>query len=91
MRKKLLISTCIGVLAISACDNMTTQEQLLVGGFVGATAGIITADALNANTNWTILAALAGAAAGVLVARNYATDECAYASGDGTYYTGPCG
>lgn len=90
MRKRLMISACIGVLAISACENLTTQEQVFVGGLVGATVGVITADALWANSNWTVIAALAGAAAGVLVARNYVTNECAYSRGDGTYYYRQC-
>ena len=90
MHKKFLISAFIGILAISACDDMTMQEQMIVGGLVGATVGVITADALNADQNWTIIAALVGATAGVLVARNEATDECAYARGDGTYYTRLC-
>ncbi|MCI2399008.1 glucose-6-phosphate isomerase [Aliiroseovarius subalbicans] len=89
MRKQLILLACASSLAIAGC-NMTTQEQMVVGGVVGGAAGLLTANALNANTNWTILAVLAGAAAGSLVAKNNATGECAYAKGDGTYYTAPC-
>ncbi|MCC6306555.1 MAG: glucose-6-phosphate isomerase [Rhodobacteraceae bacterium] len=77
-------------LALAACAGMTPEERMVVGGLAGATAGLIAADALNANRNWTIFAALAGAAAGTLVARNSVTGQCAYAVGDGTYRTGPC-
>ena len=91
MHKTILISACVGILAISACDDMSVREQMLVGGLVGATVGAITADALNADQNWIIIGALVGAAAGVLVARNEATDECAYSRGNGTYYARPCG
>jgi hypothetical protein len=37
-----------------------------------------------------VIAALGGAAAGTVVARNTATGQCAYARGDGTYYRAPC-
>ena len=90
MHKKFLILACAGVRAVSACENLTQQEQIVVSGLVGATLGAITADALNADSNWVIIGALIGATAGVLVARNDATNTCAYASGDGTYYTGQC-
>ncbi len=78
------------ILALVACENLTQDERLVVGTLGGAAAGLITADALDADRNWTIIATLAGAAAGVLVARNEATDDCAYARGDGTYYIAPC-
>ena len=90
MHNKFLILTFTGVLAVSACDNMTRQEQMIFGGLVGATVGAITADALNADSNWVIIGALVGATAGVLVARNDTTNRCAYANGDGTYRTRRC-
>ena len=90
MHKKLLILAFAGILTVSACDNMTNQEQMIFGGLVGATLGAITADALNADPNWVIIGALVGATAGVLVARNESTNTCAYANGDGTYSLAEC-
>lgn len=89
MRKIPLILVATAALATAGCQ-MTQQERTMVGALGGAAAGALTASALGANPNWTILAALGGAAAGTLVARNQNTGECAYARGDGTYYTAPC-
>jgi len=89
MYRKIIPFACACALALSACQ-MTNNEQAIVGGLVGAGAGLITANALNANSNWTVIAVLAGAAAGTMVARNNETRQCAYANGDGTYRTGPC-
>lgn len=89
MYRNIATLACAGAIALSACQ-MTTNEQVLVGGLVGAGAGLITANALDANRNWTIVAVLAGAAAGTMVARNNAENKCAYSNGDGTYRTGPC-
>ena len=79
-----------GVLATAGCENLTTEQRTLVGLAGGAAAGLITADALKADDDWRLIAALAGAAAGTVVAQNTAKDSCAYARGDGTYYTAPC-
>ncbi|GAB4274430.1 MAG: hypothetical protein Kow0013_28460 [Pararhodobacter sp.] len=87
--KPLILFATVVPLALGAC-TMTTQERTVLGGIAGAAGGLILADALNANPNWTIVAALGGAAAGALVARNAATGECAYANGRGQYYTRPC-
>ena len=89
MKTQILTLACAGSLALAGC-NLTTEEQMAVGVIAGAGAGLLTANALNANSNWTILAVLAGATAGALVAKNNATGECAYAKGDGTYYSAPC-
>ena len=80
----------IAALTLTGCTMTTEQERALVGGAIGAGAGLLTASALGASRNWTIIATLGGAAAGTLVARNRATGQCAYAVGDGTYRTGPC-
>jgi hypothetical protein len=45
---------------------------------------------LDANKDWRLISALAGAAAGVIVAQNEDTQQCAYARGDGTYIVAPC-
>jgi hypothetical protein len=44
----------------------------------------------DANNDWRLIAALGGAAIGTIVAQNDATQECAYARGDGTYLVAPC-
>lgn len=75
---------------LPACENLTSEQRTVVGVTAGAAVGLITADALEADDDWRLIAALAGAAAGTLVAQNSATDQCAYARGDGTYYTRPC-
>lgn len=91
MKTKLLPLALTGAMALSACMEMTPNQQNELGGaLAGAAVGVITAKALGANNNWTILTALAGAAAGSMVARNNQTNQCAYARGDGTYYTAPC-
>lgn len=90
MRRTILTLTAASLLALPACDNLTEDESALIGGVAGATVGVLTADALGANDNWKIIAGIGGAVAGTLVARNARTGECAYARGDGTYYTAPC-
>ncbi|MBR9653382.1 glucose-6-phosphate isomerase [Thalassovita aquimarina] len=78
------------LLALPGCYGMTRQESMVVGGLTGAALGVVTADMLDANRNWTIIAALAGAAVGTQVAVNNATNECAYARADGRYTVRPC-
>lgn len=78
------------LLFLAGCEGMTSTERTVMGATGGAAAGLITAEALDANDNWRIIAGLAGAAAGTAVARNPKTQECAYARGDGTYYKAPC-
>lgn len=73
-----------------ACETMTPQQRTVTGLAAGAAAGLITAEALDADDDWRLIAALGGAAAGVAVAQNSATGRCAYARGDGTYYTAAC-
>ncbi|CUH66390.1 hypothetical protein TG4357_02401 [Thalassovita gelatinovora] len=78
------------LLALPGCYGMTRQESMVVGGLSGAALGIATADVFNANRNWTVVAALAGAAAGSQVAVNQKTNECAYARADGRYDVRRC-
>jgi uncharacterized protein YcfJ len=84
------------VLALAGCQTMTQQDQSeLAGTVIGAGAGLLLADAFDANPAWTVGTALAGAAIGQQVARNNATGECAYyvgrnSVGQPVYRTGPC-
>jgi len=80
----------VAVALIPACDTLTTEQRTVVGLTAGAAAGLITAEALNANDEWRLIAVLAGAAAGTIVAQNSATGDCAYARGDGSYYVAAC-
>ncbi|MDU8929091.1 glucose-6-phosphate isomerase [Alisedimentitalea sp. MJ-SS2] len=90
MRKSTLTLAAISALALSACNMSTYEQQQLGGAAAGAAIGLVGANILGANTNWKIIATLAGAAAGAHVATNQKTGECAYANGDGTYTTRPC-
>ncbi len=90
MTKILGIGVVVAALTLAGCDRMTPTERTVVGGLIGAGVGLVTADFLRADPNWTILAVMAGATAGALVARNQATNECAYAVGDGTYRVRRC-
>lgn len=89
MQHFILTLACTATLALSACDTPPSNREL-TGGVIGAAGGLLLATAFDANPSWTIVSALAGAAAGTLVARNTATNQCAYAVGDGTYRTQPC-
>lgn len=90
MRKTFLTSAVIGTLALAGCENMTSDQQMVVGGMTGATLGLITAKAFDVDSDWTLIAALAGATAGTIVARNQADQTCAVARGDGTYRVVRC-
>lgn len=91
MHKKFLVAATAASFTLAGCAGMTPQQQIATGAILGAGAGLLTANAFNANPTWTVLTVLAGAAAGTLVAKNNQTGECAYANGDGTYYTAACG
>ncbi|RBI82864.1 glucose-6-phosphate isomerase [Rhodosalinus halophilus] len=78
------------VMALSACENLTPEQRTVAGVAGGAAAGLIAADVLEADDDWRLISALAGAAAGTVVAQNQQTGMCAYARGDGTYYRAPC-
>ena len=75
---------------VQACENLTAEQRTVVGATGGAAAGLITADLLDADDDWRLISALAGAATGVIVAQNDATQQCAYARGDGTYVVAAC-
>lgn len=79
-----------GLVAIVGCENLTPEQRTVAGVAGGAAAGLIAADALEADDDWRLIAALAGAAAGTVVAQNNSNELCAYSRGDGTYYTARC-
>ncbi|MGR3759104.1 glycine zipper 2TM domain-containing protein [Roseobacteraceae bacterium NS-SX3] len=90
MHKFLLTLAGTGAMALTACTNMTPEQRTVAGVAGGAAAGLVAADALKADDDWRLIAALGGAAAGTMVAQNNQTKQCAYARGDGTYYTAAC-
>lgn len=85
-----LTAAVVSLLLVPACENLTREERTIVGVTGGAAAGLITAELLDADRDWRIIAALTGAAVGTIVAQNNATQQCAYARGDGTYIVAPC-
>ncbi len=82
----------LALLALPACDPaaLSPEARTVAGAAGGAAAGLVAAEVLRADNNWRLIAALGGAAAGTLVAQNTQTQQCAYARGDGTYFTAPC-
>lgn len=80
----------LGLMLMAGCENLTTEQRTLFGMTAGAATGLLTAEAFDADGNWRLIAALAGAAAGTLVAQNNATGRCAYSRGDGTYFEAAC-
>ncbi len=90
MKTWILGLAAAGILALAGCETMSPEARTVAGVAGGAAAGLITADALDANDDWRLISALAGAAAGTAVAHNTTTNMCAYARGDGTYYRAPC-
>lgn len=90
MTRTVFTGALVAALALAGCENMTSDQRMVVGGLTGAAAGVFTADAFDANRNWTVISALTGAAIGSVVASNNVTQECAYVIGDGTYRVGPC-
>ena len=91
MKRTLIAALGLSAVSLSACTAPLTSDQRTVAGVAGgAAAGLIAAEVLEADNEWRLIAALAGAAAGTVVAQNSATQQCAYARGDGTYYEAAC-
>jgi len=90
MKKWMSAVACTAVLALGACDNLTSEQRTVTGVAGGAAAGLLTAKALGADSDWQLISALGGAAAGTVVAQNQQRKICAYSRGDGTYYEAPC-
>ncbi len=88
MHKIILAGTASLSMFMMGCQATNSE---LVGGTLGAAAGVyLTKEVLEEDDEWVIVGALAGATAGVLVARNGQSNQCAYSRGDGTYYTAAC-
>ena len=87
MKKHVTALAAAAALVLAGCEDLSKEEQ---GALIGAGAGAVVAQVFDANLGWTVVAAAAGAAAGVLIARNQQTNECAYADGRGGYVTRPC-
>ncbi|WP_417726261.1 glucose-6-phosphate isomerase [Roseovarius sp.] len=87
--KRSLIIASIASLSLSGCMQGVSDREM-TGGAIGALGGAAIASAFDVSAGWTVVSALAGAAAGTLIARNTAKNQCAYANGDGTYRTVPC-
>lgn len=91
MNKKLTATILASALTLSACANVSDQQKATAtGATAGAIGGGVIATLLGANSGWTAVGALVGAAAGATVAKNSDTGECYYANGDGTYSKGTC-
>ena len=89
MKLHLTAALMSAVLAVGACQP-TPQNQAAVGAALGGAAGFALSELVDANSQWTAVAVLGGAAAGAVVAQNQATRECAYADGRGGYYVAAC-
>jgi len=90
MTARALMLAVAAMALVGGCDALTSKQRTIVGLTAGAATGLITAEALGADSNWRIIAALGGAAAGTLVAQNSSVGRCAYARGDGTYFVAAC-
>lgn len=77
------------VLAVSGCQ-MTQTERNIAGGAAGAATGLAAATLLGGGTNWRILGAVAGAAAGTMLVQDPRTGTCYHRRSDGTGYEAPC-
>ncbi|QXT40803.1 glycine zipper 2TM domain-containing protein [Gymnodinialimonas ceratoperidinii] len=90
MKKIIAPMLLVSATAITACQPLSPQDRSNLGLVGGAGAGLLLADAFDANPAWTVLATVGGAAIGTQVARNTQTGQCAYSNGDGTYYVAAC-
>ena len=89
MKKTIMAVGLISVTALAGCQ-LTPQQQQVAATVGGLGAGLLVAGAFDANTELTILAAAAGAAAGTLLYQDSQSGNCAYSNGDGTYSVAPC-
>lgn len=88
MSKRSVLAAALCIPLLVACQETTRNE--VGAGVAGAAVGAGLAQAFDSNENWTILASLAGAAAGTMLARHQEEDRCIYSNGDGTYYEATC-
>lgn len=74
----------VAALALTACENVDPRTVDTAGTAVaGGALAAISASLLGASEGWTVAAAVAGATAGALYARNRQTNECAFYTGNG--------
>ena len=91
MLKRATALVLVAALGLSACDSVPdSTKATLTGGTAGAIGGAVLMQLIGANPYWTAAGAVAGAAAGALVARNSQTNQCYYSNGDGTYSPRTC-
>ena len=87
--KSTLAGLC--VIALAGCGGMSPQARTVAGATGGAATGYAIAELADADGDWKAISALAGAAAGTLIARNPRKNRCAYANGRGGYKVRRCG
>lgn len=85
--KTSFVGVCL--LALTACGG-GPGARTVVGATAGGAAGYAAADLLGADSDWKVIGALTGAAAGTLIARNPRNGRCAYSDGRGGYYKRRC-
>lgn len=90
MKNWILAIAGSAMMILPGCENMTQEGRVVAGAAGGAAAGLVAAEAFDADSDWKLISALAGAAAGTVVAQNQARNTCAYSRGNGTYYEAPC-
>jgi glucokinase len=89
MRFKITAALISAAFFISACQP-TSQNQAALGAVLGGVTGLALSELVDANSQWTAVAVIGGAAAGTMLAQNQTTRECAYADGRGGYFLAPC-
>lgn len=89
MTKTSLIAALLSISLLAGC-NLTQGQQTGLAAAGGGAAGLIAADVLDANDNWTIAAGLLGAATGAAIRQNSQTGQCAYPQSNGLYRVGAC-
>lgn len=91
MKKQLTAGILVAGLTLSACANISDSTKAqATAATAGAIGGGVLATLLGGEGGWVAAGAIAGAAAGAVVAQNSQTGECYYANGDGTYTPGAC-
>lgn len=85
-----MIAALIGAASLMMACQPTAQNQAALGAVLGGVTGLALSELVDANSQWTAVAVIGGAAAGTMLAQNQTTRECAYADGRGGYYLAAC-